>query len=399
MITGGLPVSFGNPLFTRKIMKKGIVCICMLMFALSGYGQYNDPFVVKGKITEVKVPMDITLDYRGETQHVVSKDGTFEFKGISFPTDATLKAMPHHPTLTMQDAGYWAWLKEIDNFGAVRNIFLEGTVTVNAKKSLDHVIVGGSKQQEIYESFRAKQAALQHSLNALRSKNRVEEKEDDDTEEVTPVEPSAAEKQLNKELAELKISFLERYPNSYFSLDLAKYEVDDLDLMERMVNLLGKPLHHTTLYKGLVARIAGAKANAVGNNAIDFTHDTPDGVAVSLSSYKGKYVLLDFWASWCVPCRAENPNVLAAYTQYKGRNFEVLGVSIDTDKNAWVKAVKEDKLPWVQVIDSKNGSNSAATIYAVKGVPQNFLIDPSGKIIAKDLHGEELQKTLDLMLK
>lgn len=127
---------------------------------------------------------------------------------------------------------------------------------------------------------------------------------------------------------------------------------------------------------------------------MDFTQNDINGKAVKLSDFKGKYVLLDFWASWCGPCRAENPNVLKAYNQYKDKNFTILGVSLDEKGDAWQKAIKDDALPWMQVSDLKGWQNEASSKYGISGIPANFLINPEGIIIAKDLRGEDLETKL-----
>lgn len=135
------------------------------------------------------------------------------------------------------------------------------------------------------------------------------------------------------------------------------------------------------------------------HKAEDFTLPDTSGHPVALSSFRGKYVLVDFWASWCGPCRMENPNVVRTYNQYRDKNFTVLGVSLDQSKDAWMKAIKDDGLAWTQISDLKFWNNAAAALYNVNSIPYNFLIDPNGNIIAENIRGEDLQITLSKTLK
>ena len=134
------------------------------------------------------------------------------------------------------------------------------------------------------------------------------------------------------------------------------------------------------------------KTVALGAVAPDFTQADVDGNPITLSSLKGKYVLLDFWASWCKPCRQENPNVVRMYNKYKGKNFEILGISLDQPgkKQRWLDAIEADGIEWLQVSDLKGWRNEVAQLYDVTSIPRTFLLDPEGKIIAKDLRGSEL---------
>ncbi|MFV0606053.1 MAG: redoxin domain-containing protein [Niabella sp.] len=143
---------------------------------------------------------------------------------------------------------------------------------------------------------------------------------------------------------------------------------------------------------------ASGAANLIGKPAPDFTLNDVDGKPTTLSSLKGKYVLVDFWASWCKPCRMENPNVVAAYNQFKNKNFTVLGVSLDENREAWENAIKADNLTWTHVSDLKNWESAVVPLYQIQGIPFNVLLDPQGNIIAQDLRGSGLTAKLSEVL-
>jgi peroxiredoxin len=187
------------------------------------------------------------------------------------------------------------------------------------------------------------------------------------------------------------------------SLVLAySYDTDpnkDLALVQKRYNLLAGEALESQFAKNLNVAIARDKVGAIGSPAIDFTQTDTAGNNVSLSQFRGKYVLLDFWASWCRPCRMENPNVVAAYNTFKDKNFTIVSVSLDEKRESWLNAINADRLSWTHVSDLKYWSNDAARQYNVQSIPQNFLIDPNGVIIAKNLRGEALVAKLKEVLK
>jgi thiol-disulfide isomerase/thioredoxin len=191
--------------------------------------------------------------------------------------------------------------------------------------------------------------------------------------------------------------YVQRKPGSYvsaFALLVVNQLTEDVMAQQRRLQSLSAAVRQGYYAQYLQKQLDDAKIGAVGTDEIDFTQNDTAGNAVSLSSFKGKYVLVDFWASWCGPCRMENPNVVSMYKKFRGKNFTVLGVSLDKAKEPWLKAIKDDGLAWTQVSDLKYWYNDAAAKYHIQAIPQNLLVDPSGKIVARNLRGPDLQAKL-----
>ncbi len=170
----------------------------------------------------------------------------------------------------------------------------------------------------------------------------------------------------------------------------------DADKVEPLFKKIPANQKMYSVGKTLKDQIEIAKLTRIGKPAPGFTQNDTLERPVSLTNFKGKYVLLDFWASWCGPCRRENPNVVAAYNKYKDKGFSILSVSLDQPgaKEKWIKAIHDDNLTWTHVSDLKFWDNAVAKEYGIQAIPQNFLIDPDGKIVGKDLRGEDLEKKL-----
>lgn len=207
---------------------------------------------------------------------------------------------------------------------------------------------------------------------------------------------------FEKEVMMTGLNFIKDHPKAHASLFLLMNELKSRLEDEHFIQLfkgLDPEVKNSRLGKSVAAEIARMEQSSkTSGEAIDFQQKDPQGKLVKLSSFRGKYVLIDFWASWCGPCRMENPNVVAAYHQFKDKNFTILGVSLDKSRGDWLEAIQQDGLVWTQVSDLKGWGNEVAQLYGVRGIPQNFLIDPQGRIIASNLRGKALEQKLATIL-
>lgn len=381
-------------------MKKLILSIVALLPVVAfAQATTGNSFTVKGKIGKINPPAWVYLLYRAGANKVVDSaaivDGNFSISG-NIPSPSNSLIIIDHKGIGLTKLGNGA--------DALEFMLDKGVTNINTgKDSVKYGVITGSviNDEDKY---------LTQQLNSLNE----EAKKLNDEVKAAPVATQKSPEYIAKMQARFKVlqekqhnmlkDFASSHPHSYESLMV-------LNLMNRqgaspaetdtLFNSLDESLRDTEVGQMVKQAIDDAKVTAVGSIAPDFTQPDVNGNPVKLSSLRGKYVLVDFWASWCGPCRAENPNVVKAYSKYKAKNFTILGVSLDKPegKAAWQSAIKHDGLEWTQVSDLKFWQNDAAALYKVQSIPANFLLDPNGKIIAKDLRGADLEQKLEELFK
>jgi thiol-disulfide isomerase/thioredoxin len=376
-----------------KIFNKfaGIICLCILLPFLSK--AQSPRFRLSGSIGNLNKPAMVYLDYmdNGKSHEDSTElvNGSFSFSGeLSGIATARMALAPkgggkQFAIYRGGDAIYFYFGKE--------------QIVMASKDSLSNAAITGSKT---YDEFAAYTKAVGGSVMALTKAVNLDFASGTPEQQKDTNYIKAVDARFRRAIAarnEKQLKFARENPDSYFALvalsEAAGSKVD-LAVVAPIYKALNPKFKQTDTGLELAQRIKAASTILVGNQAPLFTQNDADGKPLSLSALKGKVVLIDFWASWCAPCRAENPNLVKQYQIYRDKGFEILSVSLDSDKKNWIGAIKQDGMPWKHVSDLKGWNNVVGRLYGIRAVPACFLVDAQGKIIATDVRGETLNEKL-----
>ncbi|EHQ28066.1 TlpA disulfide reductase family protein [Mucilaginibacter paludis] len=350
-------------------------------------------FSLTGKIGKLDKPVMVYLDYMDNgVSHEDSSavvNGTFSFSGTIKYISTARMAMAH------QGEGKNTAIYKGDA-DAIYFDFGKEKITLSSNDSLSNAKFSGSI---VYEDYQAYNKAIGgYFIDLIKAANAEFARGTPEQQKDTTYIKAQRDKynQIWVVRSKKQFEFAKNNPHSYFGLEALSEASGHFNVakLQPIYDALDEKLRATDVGVKLAQRLKSVSITSLGKTAPLFTMNNVSGKPVSLADLKGKVVLIDFWASWCEPCRAESPNLKTQYKLYKDKGFEIISVSVDTDKKRWLAAIEEDGLPWLQVSDLKGSNNAAARVYGVNGVPAFFLIDREGKIIGKDLRGEPLNKKL-----
>ena len=358
----------------RKLLLS-IVAASMTLAACNAQSGYK----VTGTIEGMPDGKAFIANFDGTKLDTLAKsditNGAFEFTGkVSEPTGAFIMVVGQRFSLP---------------------IMLENAnITVNAGQA--GLNVTGSEGQKIYDQFMAINTTTQQEAMKLQQEYQAA---NGDQAKMQAVQEAYAKLMTDAQAKETEL--IKANPDSYVSTFVIVSSMGQMEYeqLKERYNLLGEKAKASAQGKAIAAQIAKLESTAIGQIAPNFTITTPEGESISLYDIKGKVKLIDFWASWCGPCRGENPHVVEIYKEYHPKGLEIFGVSLDNNKEAWVKAIADDGLVWKHGSDLKGWQSAPAKLYSVTGIPHTILLDENNKIIAKNLRGDELKQKIAELLK
>lgn len=373
-------------------MKKSLVILTALIPVLSIAQKSN--FTITGKIGKLNAPARVYIDYSSNGESVSDsadlKNGKFVFKGRVDGYSFVRMGLDH----TGKGKDHAVYVGDVNYF-----YFKEGEkMKITSNDSIANARFSGSKAYQEYSAYNdfIGGTIMEFTKKANAEYSAGTEEQRKDTNFVKTINASFMKRITDR--AERQIQFARENPHSWYSVvalsEAAGAQVD-VPLIRPIFEAIDEKYRNTDMARELSMRMEAVNLTAIGTEAPMFIQNDLNGKPISLKDLRGKTVLLEFWASWCSPCRAENPNLRAQYARYKEKGFEILGVSLDDNRDKWKQAIDADGLPWIHVSDLKGWGNAVGRLYGVRAVPASFLSDADGKIIGSNLRGKELNAKLD----